>query len=263
MPEKQYGTILTQAGNAAIVNALLTGDKVNWTHICVGDGGGYDTIPDSNQKALKRMLWQGPISDITIAEGSENQLVIHGVIPTDVGGFWIREIGILDDDGNLVAVGNTPAQEKATGANKVVMDMDLYIHVLVSNANAVNVTVDPTVAIASKADLERLREEFMALIAGIEFEYLTDEEILTLTGASYGVGGYYGDALTDEEIEELVGEALRPTTILGDPIPTGDIEKLLDDDPANDPVYDEKDVGGAMSEEDIISLLLEGAREKA
>lgn len=231
MPDKEFGTILTNAGNAAITNAMLTGEKVNWSKICVGDGGGYDYIPDANQQTLRNKVWEGAISDMTLAEGNQNQIVIHGVIPSDVGGFWIREIGILDDNGNLVAVGNTPAQEKATGANKVIMDMNVYIHVLVTNADVVNIVVDPTVTIASKSDLQNLRDDIMRMIGQITaVESITDEEIEEITGMPVIEGVVYGEGLSNDEMARLV-----------------------DDDPYNDP--SDFTTAGALSAKEIQELL--------
>lgn len=231
MPDREFGTILTNAGNAAITNAMLTGEKVNWSKICVGDGGGYDYIPDANQQTLRNKVWEGSISDMTLAEGNQNQIVIHGIIPSDVGGFWIREIGILDDEGNLVAVGNTPAQEKATGANKVIMDMDVYIHVLVTNADVVNVVVDPTVTIASKRDLQNLRDDIMRTIGQvISVESITDEEIEEITGLPIAEGVVYGEGLSEDEMALLV-----------------------DDDPYNDP--SDFISAGALSVSEIQELL--------
>lgn len=231
MPEREFGTILTNAGNAAIVNAMLTGEKVNWNKICVGDGGGYDYIPDAGQQTLRNKVWEGNIADMTLAEGNDNQIVIHGIIPSDVGGFWIREIGILDENDNLVAVGNTPAQEKATGANKVIMDMDVYIHVLVSNADVVNIVVDPNVTIASKRDLQNLRDDIMRTIG----QYVEVESI------------------TDEEIEEITGLPVATGTIIGEGLSQDEVERLVDDDPYNDP--SDFEPAGALSEKEIKELL--------
>lgn len=231
MPDKEFGTILTNAGNAAITNAMLTGEKVNWSKICVGDGGGYDYIPDAGQQTLRNKVWEGAIADMSLAEGNQNQIVIHGVIPSEVGGFWIREIGILDDKDNLVAVGNTPAQEKATGANKVIMDMDVYIHILVTNAEVVNIVVDPTVTIASKGDLQNLRDDIMRAIGQITaIESITDEEIEEITGTPLIEGIVYGQGLSEDEMA-----------------------RLIDDDPYNDP--SDFSTSGALSIKEIQKLL--------
>ena len=231
MPDKTYGTILTRAGNAGITNAMLTGEQVKWAKICVGDGNGYDYIPDSNQTSLRNQLWSGPITEMTLAEGNENQIIIHGVIPSDVGGFWIREIGILDEDDNLVAVGNTPAQEKATGANKVIMDMDLYIHVLVSNAEVVNVIVDPTVTIASQADLRNLEERVQQLISQIT----------------------QVDVITDPEIDEITQTPVAGNIIIGEGLSDDEVTRLIDDDPYNDPT--DFVSTGALSDKEIQKIL--------
>lgn len=231
MPTKEYGTILTKVGNAGITNAMLTGEKVNWSRICVGDGNGYDYTPDANQTELRNKLWDGPISDMSLVEGNDNQIIIHGVIPTEVGGFWIREIGILDDDGNLVAVGNTPAQEKATGASKVIMDMDVYIHILVTNADVVNVVVDPTVTIASKADLEHLREEV--------YQWMTGVTAI--------------DSITNEEIDEITGTPVQGNIIIGQGLSDDEVSRLIDDDPYNDPT--DFSTTGALSKQEILEIL--------
>lgn len=256
--EREFGTILTQAGNAAIANALLTGQKANWARVCVGDANGYDYTPDASQTALRHQTWDGPISEMWMADDAGNQIVIHAVIPSNVGGFSIREIGVLDENGVLVAVGNTPTQEKATGANKVIMDMDLYIHVLVSNAEVVNIMVDPTVAIASKADLDRLREELLAEMAGFTaVGSITNAEIDEITGTpvsgSSPVPGGSVESITEEEIDEITGTPLEPSVVEGESLSRDEVARILDDDPDNDPPYDRQP--GALTPDEIKSIL--------
>ena len=107
MSETFY-TILTTVGQAKIANAQVTGQKVNLTEIAVGDGGGSYYNPDQTQTSLKNEIWRGNIGSVQIDEENPNWIVIEGVVPATVGGFFVREVGIFDDAGDMVAIGKFP-----------------------------------------------------------------------------------------------------------------------------------------------------------
>ncbi len=153
-----YGTMCTDVGNAAVANSVLAGTKVNFTQIAVGDANGTPYVPVSSMAALKHQVWSGPIGEVVIDPQQANRMILHGVLPSSVGGWVMREIGVLDDKGNLIAVGNTPEIPKEAITSGVIMEMDLCIYISVIDARGVNVIIDPTVVIASKADVNQLRQ---------------------------------------------------------------------------------------------------------
>lgn len=151
-----YGTLCTDIGNAAVANAVLTGTKVNFTQIAVGDANGTPYTPSSNMTALKHQVWSGPIGEVAQDPEEANRMVLHAVLPSSVGGWVMREIGVLDDKGNLIVIGNTPEIPKEAVTTGAIMEMDICIYITVVDARGVNVVIDPTVVIASKADVNKL-----------------------------------------------------------------------------------------------------------
>lgn len=149
MAEKFY-TILTNIGLAKIANSQVTGNKVNLVEMAVGDSNGSYYNPTSNDVTLQNEKWRGPIGSVEIDEDNANWIVIETVIPSETGGFTLREVGLFDEEGNLIAIGKYPETYKPVldeGSAK-----DLYIRMIieVSNASAVTLKVDPTVIIASR-----------------------------------------------------------------------------------------------------------------
>src|SRR5690606_9846829 len=99
---RNFYTLITNIGKAKIANAQVLGEKVDITHIAVGDGQ-QDPIED--QTALHNEKWRGPIGSISIDDNNPNWIVLQTIVPPNVGGFTIREIGAFDSDGDLIAVG--------------------------------------------------------------------------------------------------------------------------------------------------------------
>lgn len=151
-----YGTMCTDIGNAAIANSVLSGPKVNFTQIAVGDANGTPYVPVSGQIALKHQVWSGVIAEVSADPQQPNRMILHAILPSSVGGWVMREIGVLDDKGRLIAIGNTPEIPKEAITTGAIMEMDLYIYISVVDARGVNVVIDPTVIIATKADINKL-----------------------------------------------------------------------------------------------------------
>lgn len=153
---EQFYTILTSLGKAKIANSGALGTKVNFTKFKVGDGGGTYYNPTEDQTDVKNKVWEGKISSITINESNPNWIVIETVIPTSVGGFTIREAGIFDDENNLIAIGKYPETYKPIAAEGSSKDLLIRMILEVSNAENVNLKVDPTVILATKKDIQVL-----------------------------------------------------------------------------------------------------------
>lgn len=149
----KYYSLVTDIGTAAIVNAALTGEKVDITDFVVGDGGGSYYQPTANMTKLHNKTWQGKVTAVEPVPGQPNLLRIKAVIPSSVGGFTIREMGALNRTGQLITVSNTPDMQKVVIADGVSSELQTVIEIAVSNAEVVNFTVDPTVIIATKQDI--------------------------------------------------------------------------------------------------------------
>ena len=149
MAESFY-TILTNIGLAAIANAQVTQSKVDFATFVVGDGNGAYYNPTSTQENLVKEVWRGPISGITIDEENTNWVIVEAVIPSIAGGFNVREIGVLDSAGQLLAVGKVPETYKPVTAEGSLKDLYLRMILEVSNASVITLKVDPAVIFASK-----------------------------------------------------------------------------------------------------------------
>ncbi|EGJ51814.1 phage tail protein [Desulfocurvibacter africanus] len=156
---EQFYTILTKVGHAKLANALALGQSVGLTHMAVGQGqsGGYYE-PTETQTTLKSEAWRGPVNALNVDPQNANWLVAELVIPTSVGNFTVREAGLFDAEGDLIAVGKYPQTYKpqlADGAGK-----DLYIRLIVqvSNTSVVTLKVDPAVVLATRGYAEDAAE---------------------------------------------------------------------------------------------------------
>jgi phage-related tail fiber protein len=147
----EFFTILTATGRNKLAAATATATPLALTQMAVGDGdnGAYYS-PTEAQTALKHEVWRGAINHLAVDANNPNWIVAELVIPDDVGGFYIREVGLFDSTGAMIAVGKFPESYKPTlaaGSNK-----QLYVRMIleVSNTSAVTLLVDPSVVLATR-----------------------------------------------------------------------------------------------------------------
>lgn len=157
MAESFY-TILTNIGKAQIANASALGTKVKFTTLKLGDSGGNYYNPTETQTALVHEVWSGNIGNIIVDTDNSNWIVLETVIPANVGGFMIRECGIADDEGNLLAVGKYPETYKPVVSEGSSKDLRIRTILEVVNTAAVMLKIDPTVTLATKEDLETVKD---------------------------------------------------------------------------------------------------------
>lgn len=153
-----YYTILTNLGAALHANAQVMQTTVPWTHMCLGDGGGAPVVPAQNQTALKREVHRLPITDIAQHPDNPNWLIVEAVVPSDVGGWTVRETAIYGGaaGGQCIAVGNYPETYKPVLAEGAAREMVMRMVVEISSTATIKLTIDPAVAIASHAWVESL-----------------------------------------------------------------------------------------------------------
>ncbi|MBB4267358.1 phage tail protein [Roseospira visakhapatnamensis] len=149
MPD--YYTILTVAGQAKIANALALGTTIALDRMAVGDGGGVAITPTETMTALAGETYRGAIERLTADPDNPSWVIAELVIPPDVGGWSVRELGLFDAAGDLIAVANLPETYKPVLAEGSARDMILRMVLEVSDTAAVTLTLDPTVTLASRA----------------------------------------------------------------------------------------------------------------
>lgn len=137
-----YKTIVTSKGAEYIAAALLpNGEKLKITHFAVGDGNGSTPTPDTNQTALVHEVYRGSVSNIYIDTEDTTRIIVEGIIPADQGGFWVREIGLYNTQGELVVVGNAPEGYKPLPSEGAARVLTCQVFVVVSNTDAIELKV--------------------------------------------------------------------------------------------------------------------------
>ncbi|ENH0743318.1 phage tail protein, partial [Escherichia coli] len=146
----KYYAVLTNVGAAKLANATALGVQVEITQMAVGDGNGALPTPNQAQTALVHELRRAPLNTLSIDPNNANQIIAEQVIPEDVGGWWIREIGLFDKDGDMIAVANCaetykPQLQEGSGRVQVVRMI-----LIVSSTAAVTLKIDPSVVLATR-----------------------------------------------------------------------------------------------------------------
>ncbi len=134
-----FYSIITQKGLQNMAKAKTEGGNISLTHLAVGDSLGNYKEPQAQQESLYNELYRTGINRLEVDPDYQNQVIIEAVIPLEIGGFFIREVGIFDENGDLFAVAKYPATYKPTsdsGSSK-----DLYIRLTLAFANAANINV--------------------------------------------------------------------------------------------------------------------------
>lgn len=149
-----YGAIVTDIGKDLIAEALAKGEKIPITRAAVGDGTGSYYMPTSDMTKLKRQTWSGEIQSLDLGK-STNTIEVVAVVPSNVGGFTIREMALFTDDGDMFAICNTPDTEKVLITSGAIGEMEIMMHLEVSNTDAITFIVDPNIIAATKRDLEK------------------------------------------------------------------------------------------------------------
>lgn len=146
----KYFALLTKLGENLLAQATALGTKLELTHMSVGDGGGALPTPDTNQTKLIAEKRRAAINTLFIDEKNKNQIVAEQIIPESEGGWWIREIGLFDKAGNLIAIANCPETYKPQLAEGSGRTQSIRIVLIVSHTESVTLKIDPSVVLATR-----------------------------------------------------------------------------------------------------------------
>ncbi|WP_255303432.1 phage tail protein [Enterobacter hormaechei] len=147
----KYKTVITKAGAIKLAAATLPdGKKVNLTAMAVGDGGGTLPVPDPNQTKLVKEVWRHALNKISQDRKNKNYVVAELLIPPETGGFWMRELGLYDDTGTLIAVGNMAESYKPALAEGSGRAQTVRMVIMVSDIESVELTIDTTMVMATQ-----------------------------------------------------------------------------------------------------------------
>nr|ELR5041397.1 phage tail protein [Providencia stuartii]ELR5080541.1 phage tail protein [Providencia stuartii] len=146
----KYFALLTKLGENLLAQATALGTKIELTHMAVGDGGGKLPTPDTNQTKLIAEKRRAAINTLFIDDNNKNQIVAEQIIPEKDGGWWIREIGLFDKAGNLIAVANCPETYKPQLAEGSGRTQSIRMVLIVSHTESVTLKIDPSVVLATR-----------------------------------------------------------------------------------------------------------------
>jgi len=199
---QKYYAIVTNQGAAKIANAAALGTKLNITQMAVGDGGGTLPTPNASQTKLVNEVRRAAINTLSIDPANASQMIAEQVIPETSGGFWIREMGLFDADGTLIAVCNTPetykpALQEGSGRTQTVRMM-----LIINSTDAITLKIDPSVVLATRKYVDD---------AVIEVKAYADSVIKTHTDAKNPHSQYLQIASALAEIKDagLAADVLK------------------------------------------------------
>jgi len=156
----KYKTVITKAGAEKLAAATVpNGKKVNFTAMAVGDGGGALPTPDAGQTKLVNEVWRHGLNKISQDNKNQNYVIAELLIPPETGGFWMREMGLYDDTGTLIAVGNMaesykPLLDEGSGRAQTVRML-----IMVSDIVSVELSIDTSTVIATQEYVDEKIEE--------------------------------------------------------------------------------------------------------
>ncbi|HDH1455696.1 TPA: phage tail protein [Klebsiella quasipneumoniae subsp. quasipneumoniae] len=159
MAGKKYIAILTPAGEAKMAAAAISGEPVGFSHMGVGDGGGTPYQPYAEQTGLINELYRAPLNRLVIADSGANVIRAEMVMFPQVGGFWLREAALYDDDGVCLALASLPPSYKPLLAEGSGRQQAVNLWIAVNNTADVRLMTDPAVVIASLGEVDRAKNE--------------------------------------------------------------------------------------------------------
>ncbi|EHT7220867.1 phage tail protein [Escherichia coli] len=146
----KYYAILTSQGAARLANTTMLGSKLNLTQMAVGDANGVLPTPDPAQTKLINQKRIAPLNLLSVDPNNQSQIIAEQIIPENEGGFWIREIGLYDDEGVLIAVANCPETYKPQLQEGSGRTQTIRMILVVTNTEAITLKIDPSVVLATR-----------------------------------------------------------------------------------------------------------------
>ncbi|MGE6170749.1 phage tail protein [Aeromonas media] len=192
-----YFAIPTNAGQARIANAIALGIPLKITHMAIGDGNGQPVTPNPAQTSLAREVRRAPLNTLFQDPLNQAQLVAEQIIPEDTGGWWVREVGLYDDSGTLIAVANTPETYKPLLSSGAGRTQTIRMVLIVSDTSAVELKIDPSVVLATRKYVDDALE-------------LQRTVLRSMTGASQ-IGTDSG-----ESVQDVINRAISVSFIFDD-----------------------------------------------
>lgn len=177
-----YYAILTAIGEAKIANAAALGTQLQISRMAVGDGNGALPTPNRNQTALVRETYRADLNELKVDALNASQIIAELVIPETEGGYWLREMGLYDAAGDLIAVANCPPSYKPQMSEGSGRTQIMRMVLIVSSTTAIQLKIDPSIVLATRAYADSI---IVAHLAATDPhpQYTTEAEVNTLIAA--------------------------------------------------------------------------------
>ena len=149
-----YASVLTEIGQAQLINSQVTGQSLTWSKMAVGDGNGAEITPSSTATALAHEVYRSNISSLRVDPEDSAQIIADMIILPEIGGWTIREVGIFDSDDRLVVYGSLPATVKPILTEGSGITLTIRCRAAVGNDANITLEIDPSQTIASREYVE-------------------------------------------------------------------------------------------------------------
>lgn len=186
----QFYAILTNVGAAKQANADALGIPWKITHMGVGDANGTEPTPNASQTSLIAEWRRAPLNQLKVDDNNSSIIVAEQVIPADEGGKWIREVGLYDIDGNLVAVANCPPTFKPLLSQGSGRTQVVRLNLIVSSSSNVELKIDPAVVLATRewVTSELAKQDFKHSVVAATTGAITLSGLQTVDGVALAAG---------------------------------------------------------------------------
>ncbi|EAW1948278.1 phage tail protein [Salmonella enterica subsp. enterica] len=158
----KFYTLLTEIGAAKLASAAALGVPLKITHMAVGDGGGVLPTPSAQQTALVAEKRRAALNMLYIDPQNSSQIIAEQVIPETEGGWWIREVGLFDETGALIAVGNCPESYKPQLTEGSGRTQTVRMVLITSSTDNITLKIDPAVVLATRKYVDDLMAKHLA-----------------------------------------------------------------------------------------------------
>lgn len=205
----KYFAILTNQGAARLANAAALGTKLNLTQMAVGDANGTLPTPDPAQTKLINQKRIAPLNLLTVDPANTSQIIAEQIIPENEGGFWIREIGLYDDDGVLIAVANCPETYKPQLQEGSGRTQTIRMILIVSSTSAITLKIDPSVVLATRQYVD---DRVIEVKNYVDSKIATHEQSRNHPDATTGDKGFVqlnSSVISDSEAQAATPKAVK------------------------------------------------------
>ena len=205
----KYFAILTNQGAARLANAAALGTKLNLTQMAVGDANGTLPTPDPAQTKLINQKRIAPLNLLTVDPANTSQIIVEQIIPENEGGFWIREIGLFDDDGILIAVANCPETYKPELQEGSGRTQTIRMILIVSSTSAITLKIDPSVVLATRQYVDDKVIEVRSYADGLMRAHEQSRNHPDATTTAKGFTQLNSSVTDDREIQAATTKAVK------------------------------------------------------